>query len=154
MEPPFLEVGAFGRVKWDDGASEYSSQCELSPGLAIDLSVDPFSDVLPNERPPAVAEPQLLAAGEASRLQLLLADLNRIRAYATQELLLMHNENWADGPPIDGPAFAARLRLISIAIDGDLCARAFLDDNGLFAGHAIVVSTNESGEMTHAELFG
>ena len=154
MEPPVLEDQAFGRVTWDDGSSEFSGRCEVSKGLTIDLSVDPFSDVLPNERPPAVTEPQLLAARVASRLRLLLANLDRIRAYAAEELLLVHNEDWANGPPIDGPAFAARLRLMSIAIDGDLCARAFFDDNGLFAGHAVIVSTNESGEVAHAELFG
>jgi hypothetical protein len=43
---------------------------------------------------------------------------------------------------------------MSITIDGDLCARAFFDDNGLFAGHAVIVSTDKSGEMTRAELFG
>lgn len=154
MEPPFLEDEAFGRVTWDDGARDFSGRCEVSENLTIDLSVDPFSDVLPNERPSAVAEPQLLAAAVASRLQLLLSSLDRITAYAAQELLLVHNEDWTDGPPIDGPAFAARLRLMSITIDGDLCARAFFDDDGLFGGHTVIVSTNELGEVTRAELFG
>ena len=153
MEPPFLEDKGFGRLMWDDGASEFSARCEVK-GLTIDLSVDPFSDVLSAERPPALDEPQLLSAGVASRLQLLLAELDRITAYAAQELLLVHNEDWADGLPIDGPAFAARLRLMSITIDGDLGARAFFDDNGLFAGHAVNVCTNESGELIRAELFG
>lgn len=133
---------------------EFSGRCEVSNGLTIDLSVDPFSDVLPHERPPVLGEPQLLATGVASRLQLLLANLDRITAYAAQKLLLVHNEDWTDGPAIDGRAFAARLRLISITIDGDPCARALFDDDGLFAGHAVIVSTDRSGEVTRAELFG
>lgn len=154
MEPQFLEEEAYGRITWDDSAGEFSGRCEVSKGLTIDLSVDPFSDVLPYQRSSALAEPELLAAGVASRLQLLVANLDRITAYAAQELLLVYNADWTDGPPIDGPAFAARLRLMSITIDGDLCARAFFDDNGLFAGHAVIVSTDNSGEMTRTELFG
>jgi len=154
MQPPFLEDVAFGRLSWDESAREFSGRCKVSKDLTIDLSVDPFSDVLPDERPAGVPDPQLLASAVAARVQLLLSSLDGITAYAAKKLLRVHNEHWSEGPPIDGPAFAARLRLQSISIDGDLCAQAFFDDDGLFAGHAVIVSTNEAGDATRAQLFG
>lgn len=154
MEPSFIEHDAIGRLTWDEETREFAGRYEIFADLTIDLSVDPFTDVLPDRYPSSTADPDGLAEAVASMVQQLGSRLDLITAYAARELLPVYNEQWTEGHPIDEGAFVGRLRLLSIKIDQDLRADVFFDDGGLFAGHAVIVSTNESGEAIYAQFFG
>ncbi len=154
MEPPFIEHEAIGRLSWDDDTREFSGRYEMFADLTNDLAVDPFTDVLPVHYPSSIADPRGLAEAVAGRIQRLGSSLDRITAYAARQLLPVYNEHWADGPPIDEDAFVGRLRLLSVTLDQDMRADVFFDDGGLFAGHAVIVSTNESGDAIYAQFFG
>ncbi len=100
-----------------------------------------------------------------------LADLDaQARAVAAKSLLASYNQDWrhyarvaADGstaethdPELTPAEFEARLRMTCLEASGADCCTVFYDDGGMFAGHAVVVTSFDGLAFTdtHAELFG
>ena len=74
---------------------------------------------------------------------------------AADELLDLYNDTWRDSAPaIDRKAFMQRLSLDTLNIDEEGSWTVYLDDGGLFLGHAIQVSVEADGEVADVDLAG
>jgi hypothetical protein len=82
----------------------------------------------------------------------------KAREFAADELLAVYNENWnGSDKPITKEEFCRRMRLESIGIydiyDG-ADADFHYESEDLFGEHTLVVTINESGVFTYAEIEG
>jgi len=57
-------------------------------------------------------------------------------------------------PPIEAEEFVARLKLDAINVKGEECCDFFYDDDYLFWGHSVIVTTFDSCRTWDAQLFG
>lgn len=82
------------------------------------------------------------------------ADCHRLRAFAAQELLALHNESWLqDGDvALSVDEFVARLQPVSFCVEGGDGASFDFDDGDLFWGHAVVVEVDRDGQPISAEM--
>ena len=107
-------------------------------------------------------------------LATIIASLSRLderaRQAASASLLTTYNESWREyqeatgggrfrdvtGPELDRSRFEQRLSLTSVSVTGpDTCAFGY-DDDGLFWGHSVFVTSFDGavfGDL-HVELFG
>lgn len=76
------------------------------------------------------------------------------RAAAELELLELYNESWNEGKPLGMAAFCRRLSLTRVDVSPDGDAEVCFADGELFAGHTILVSVNEDGEVDDASIAG
>lgn len=76
------------------------------------------------------------------------------RLVASDELLEIYNAEWNDGPALSDEEFMARLILDDLSIADDGTAEVFYRDDGLFAGHAVVVTIDENGNFADADVAG
>ena len=63
-------------------------------------------------------------------------------------------EEGEEADPITEEDFARRIVISMIAIEADGSITGYDDDDDLFWGHTIVVSINQNGEMTDADIAG
>ena len=79
----------------------------------------------------------------------------RLRSYAARELTELAND-WREEniPEIKEKDFAERIGIPSIHIDNKGSFEAVYDDDGMFAGHWIVVGVNDKGEPEDADIEG
>src|SRR5262245_31676404 len=112
-----------------DGQIDATVQAD---GAAVDITLIP-------ELVTAVA-----AGGDrcAVRVMQALADLETIKAHAADDHLPIKNKDWLrDGEaPLSKPDFIKRLRLNGMNLLDDDGMDLFFGDDGLFAGHSIIVS--------------
>jgi hypothetical protein len=79
----------------------------------------------------------------------------KAREFAAGELLAVYNENWNDlNEPITKEEFCRRMRLESIGFYEITDADFHYESEDLFGEHTIVVSINNSGIFTYAEIEG
>lgn len=80
---------------------------------------------------------------------------SRLRSYAAGELTELAND-WReeDTPEIKEESFVERIGIPAIHIDNKGSFEAVYDDDGMFAGHWIVVRMNEKGEPEDADIEG
>ncbi|MDD7294993.1 MAG: DUF2262 domain-containing protein [Oscillospiraceae bacterium] len=99
------------------------------------------------------------------KFHMLYADLtgwdHRFRAYAAEKLVEGANdwlqdelEEGEEADPITEEDFARRIVISMIAIEADGSITVYYDDDDMFWGHTIVVSINQNGEMTDADIAG
>ena len=62
--------------------------------------------------------------------------------------------DWLELPALDRGGFVAQLALRSIGVDAGRECEVQFDDGGMFAGHAVFVSTDASGAPVDCVLFG
>ncbi|WP_271077038.1 DUF2262 domain-containing protein [Aurantiacibacter sp. MUD61] len=82
--------------------------------------------------------------------------LGRARLKAAEELYpVWHDNGWyGDGRVLDLDDWKARLSLCAIDLDPEGSFDLVFEDGDLFAGHAIVLHADESGQFENASLFG
>lgn len=99
------------------------------------------------------------------KFHMLYADLtgwdHRFRTYAAEKLVEGANdwlqdelEEGEEADPITEEDFARRIVISMIAIEADGSITVYYDDDDMFWGHTIVVSINQNGEMTDADIAG
>jgi hypothetical protein len=71
----------------------------------------------------------------------LLGCLDALRQFASEELLDVYTDHWADAdePPMDRETFVTKLAEPEIALDAIGKAHVYFQDGDLFWGHTIVV---------------
>ncbi|MBW4438951.1 MAG: DUF2262 domain-containing protein [Pleurocapsa minor GSE-CHR-MK-17-07R] len=80
----------------------------------------------------------------------------RVSEYAVQELLQLKNNVWLDEDeaPLTPQDFVARMKLVTISIDGGDSLGFWHDDGDLFWGHTILISGSLHDGPTDAEIAG
>lgn len=94
----------------------------------------------------------------------------RARQFAAKRLLTEYNSHWRefirvgpDGldvavsePELSESDFMSRLMLTSVGVTGDSCLTLCYDDDHMFAGHSVLVTSFDGVQIddAHAELFG
>ncbi len=113
-------------------------------------------------------EPTLTLAAEVARR---LPELDQIaKRVAVANLREAYNNGWneydeaqQDGslksvsnPQLSEAEFDAKLSLDTVTVTGDLMLQFFYDDEGMFWGHSVIVSSLSGTDFSeaHAELFG
>ncbi len=133
----------FGQLVWNEQVEWWECHCEFSAGLSVPVSVSPDDIDL---------ETVLRQARQTFRLLQQLEPFPRLEA--AKALLELHNEEWSDGEPINDEAFAGRMTMKELTIDGDGSATLFYDDGDLFWGHSILVEVDNEGAFQDASIAG
>ena len=136
-----------GTLTWNGDLGWWEGQIELVPGhrLSMSLSVE--------EEDAAVKPAQEIA--RARRVLLFLREHEpEARLVASDELLEIYNAEWNDGEPLDEEEFMDRLTLDDVNVSFDGSAELFYLDNGLFAGHAVLVTVDANGNFADADVAG
>jgi len=76
------------------------------------------------------------------------------REYAADQLLEIHNSEWAQGNPISGEEFSRRLVPDSLVIHETGYAEIHFRDGGLFWGHSVSVRIQADGNLQEAVVEG
>jgi hypothetical protein len=99
------------------------------------------------------AEPDESIAAAWPIVKKLLASDARLRRHAAKELLESANE-WSEDGPVRQAQFMERMELEGFTVYTNGTAEVFYRDGGLFAGHWIVVGTDEKGRPDDASIGG
>lgn len=79
----------------------------------------------------------------------------RAREFAAEELLGVYNDNWSGSDnPIAKEEFCRRMQPESIGFYDSTEADFYYVGEDLFGEHTIVITINESGDFTYAEIEG
>lgn len=141
-KPRTMAFGDSGkRLTWSDDDQAWSGKLRIGR-QPVDISV------LADDADPDEA----LAAAWPVAKKILAAD-GAMRRYAARELLKSANE-WSEGQPVRQAQFIERMELEGFTVYTDGTAEVFYRDGGLFAGHWIVVNTNEKGRPDDASIGG
>ncbi|MDQ2686365.1 MAG: DUF2262 domain-containing protein [Armatimonadota bacterium] len=136
-----------GLLTWNSRLDWWEGRFLLAPGHPIGFSIGVEED-------DSDANP----TAEIQRTRLLLGRLPELepeaRQLAADELLDIYNEEWNDDAPLSAEEFMARLTLDDIGIAPDGSAELFYQDDGLFAGHAVLVSLDADGNLDDADIAG
>jgi hypothetical protein len=145
--PVTVDDAQLGRLKLDRRYDYFEGK--------IDWCGQPIRLTLKAERGDAAPSGAAVATARA-----LLADADgwrsRVNEFAVARLLALRNDNWRDTgePALDEPGFIARMRLESIAVDGDGGFDFWHDDGDLFWGHSIQISGTLADGPIHADTPG
>jgi hypothetical protein len=140
-----IEDELLGTLTWNEDLDWWEGRAVLAPGHAISLSIE-VEDA-------TVAPTQEIA--HARRILLFLREHEpEGRLIAADELLEIYNAEWNEGEPLNDEEFMARLTLndVNVAFDGS--AELFYQDDGLFAGHAVLVTVDPNGNFADADIAG
>lgn len=142
-----LQSASLGVVTWNDNFNRWEAQIEIVPGQKVGVSLAPGD----------AAEIGDIAAGEAF-VQWVREQDAAARAYAAKQMVETA-EDWQEQDdeetePITVESFARRIRLSEITTEPDGEGSLWYDDDGIFAGHVIVVSVNAEREFTDATMMG
>jgi hypothetical protein len=137
-------------------------------GCLLGVTIHDGRQVYLQVRPDGTDLESCLALAKNSVVSLGLLEC-KARIIATEKLLEDYNENWrsfqqvhpdgvmeeAEHPALSPDEFSGRLKLEGLSVTGDMLEFCF-DDDGLFAGHRIFVSSFDglSFTDTDATLFG
>ena len=136
-----------GTLTWNSRLDWWEGQAEWAPGRRVGVSLS-VEDDDPDAAPTA-------AIAHAGRVLNSLAELEpEARQLAADELLEIYNEEWNDGDPLSPDEFVTRLTLEDIGLAADGSAELFYQDGGLFAGHTVLVSLDEAGNLDDADIAG
>ena len=76
------------------------------------------------------------------------------RLVAADTLLEIYNREWNDETPLDDEEFMGRLILDDVNVAADGSAELFYKDDGLFAGHTVLVTIDAAGNFADADVAG
>ena len=84
------------------------------------------------------------------------SNMEKLKDYATAELLDLKNEEWmdVDEEPLTKSEFKAGLTVSEILLFAGGSFQLFLDDNDMFWGHHIVIDVDETGAFSGATIAG
>lgn len=162
MTPDHLDHPALGRLDWDDRLSWFKGQMPLDDGSTVEITLNPFSELL-HPYPDRLEDPVEFLDRSVSTLSDLAGKLDAMKEYAADRLLDVYNDGWRSSyrqgdwlelPALDRGGFVAQLALRSIGVDAGRECEVQFDDGGMFAGHAVFVSTDASGAPVDCVLFG
>ena len=131
----------------------------ITNGNPVELNIDPENESI---------ESVLLFA------RIIVQDMSKYnevaKGYAAKELLDSYNESWrfyttydennkpidVEDPSITSKEFQNKITLVSISFGAENDCSLCYNDNGLFAGHSIFITSFDGAAFTdlHAELFG
>lgn len=138
LRRPVVVEHELGTVLWTLESEAFDG--EVEPGLTVRL-----------DTADAAAARRLLD-GLATALSGGLAS-GRITDLAVAELLDLANEEWLDDP-ISAEDFRRRVRFTEWTLYEDGGFEAYADDDGIFAGHTVLVSGSLTGGATAATIAG
>lgn len=142
-----------GRISWDANLNRWNAQVKIAPGHSINLRINIEDDWL-------TVDPPILFDLAAGFLLWARTAEPACRDRIADEMLDGYNDNWADDDPEEGAplldrvGFVARLRLCGISLYYTGNAEWHYSDGDLFAGHSILISSNENHEFHGSMLFG
>jgi hypothetical protein len=136
-----------GTLTWNDTLDWWEGRVELVPGHGIGLSLTVEED---EADAPAVAE----IAFARDLLARLREREPEARVVAAEELLEIYNEEWNDEEPLSEEEFMSRLTLEDVNIAPDGSAELYYQDDGLFAGHTVLVTVGADGNFEDADVAG
>lgn len=115
---------------------------EVSAGLSV-------CDFPEEEKAAALALAQRTEAWLGSNME-------KLKDYATAELLDLKNEEWMDEDekPLTKSEFNAGLTVSEILLFADGNFQLFFDDNDMFWGHHVVIDVDEAGAFAGASIAG
>ncbi|MHC5066558.1 MAG: DUF2262 domain-containing protein [Planctomycetota bacterium] len=76
------------------------------------------------------------------------------RRYAAEQLLAIHNAEWAEGRPISAAEFERRLKPDSLEIHESGYSEIHFGDDELFWGHSVGVRLRANGDFQEAVIEG
>jgi hypothetical protein len=136
-----------GPLTWNTDLDWWEGRVELSPGHPLSLS-------LSVEDEDATADPVREIAHGRRILLFLREHEPEARLVAADELLEIYNAEWNEGEPLDEEEFMDRLTLDDVNVSFDGSAELFYLDDGLFAGHTVVVTVDANGNFADADVAG
>jgi hypothetical protein len=142
MEDKFQDT-IFGELFWEREYNWWKGMVEIQPDLSIDVYLSGEPAIHNIEQFQKVFE--IYRRGEENA-----------RLCASKHLLEVHNESWLeeDEAEITQAEFCRRIQPENITIYDDQTAEIFYRDDNLFWGHVIIVSMDEKGTFTDADIAG
>jgi hypothetical protein len=136
-----------GALTWNEDLEWWEGQTQLTPGHPIQFSIS-------QEEVDAAAQPTAEVQQARRVIAFLREHEEEARVVAADEVLELYNLEWNEGDPLSEEEFMSRLTLddISIAFDGS--AELFYKDDGLFAGHTLLVTISAEGTFEDADIAG
>lgn len=142
-----IDDETLGTLTWNSELDWWEGRAELSPTHSIGLSITVEDE---DAEAPSQAE-----IDQARRLLLRLREHEpEARLVAAEELLAIYNDEWNEDEPLDEEEFMARLTLDDLSVAPDGSAELFYQDDGLFAGHTVLVSLGADGNFEDADIAG
>ncbi len=144
---------ALGDIGWNAELHSWEAEVALAPDRPIRLLIVVEADW-------SDAEPQKLFAIAVAYLDWARRAEPACRERIADDLWQLYNHSWADDdpdegpPPLERPAFVARLGACGISLYHDGSAAWMYDSGDLFAGHGIAVRVGADRVFGRASLFG
>lgn len=140
-----LRLAVFGEVAFNERLGWYEGLTRSAEGRDVKTGIDL-----------AVVESKAVLQQAADQVGFLLGDSAKAKEFACDKLLGIKNESWlGEGEqPLSRAEFVSHLQLESISINDEGGMQLFFLDNGLFRGHAVVISMTVDGVFFDADIFG
>ena len=142
-----LQDEVLGTLTWNADLDWWEGRVDLSAGHPVRLS-------LTVEEEDADVEPAQEIAHGRRVLLFLRGHEPEARLVAADELLEIYNAEWNEGEPLDDEEFMGRLTLDDVNVSFDGSAELFYRDDGLFAGHTVLVMVDANGNFADADIAG
>jgi hypothetical protein len=153
MRPKRITDPVLGELVWNPQRLWWEGKCTVPDGASIPLSIHSlgYSTQLPPFEDTTYDRTITPESREAlSRVRC--AGSNLRSALAEKYLPLY--PRWNEGERITEREFKRRLKLEGITLTPEGNAEAFFEDDGMFAGHALIAHLDPDGIVRYVELFG
>lgn len=138
---------ALGTLTWNHDLDWWEGKTVLAPDMPLRFSFSVEQDD-PDDNP----------AIEIQHTRRVLDFLREhepeARLVASEELREIYNDQWNAGSPLSETEFMERLTLDDVHVAFDGSAELYYRDEGLFAGHAVLVTLDARNNLQDADIAG
>jgi hypothetical protein len=142
-----------GELSWNAESLWWEGTCTMADGTRLPLYVHSLGDM--TQGPPfedATWDRTITPESRIALARVRCSD-SIFRAAVSKEYLPLFS-HWNDGEQTTAAEFERRLQLESVQLTPDGGALVFFEDDGMFAGHALIAHLDPDGVVRYVEMFG